>query len=465
MKKRLISMLLALSMVIGYVLPAGGVTALAATGTSSVGLVPADNSQADTETAYLINDAGIHDLDTKLPDTAAIVAGESGDTHALKGYFTVADPELVITEAMTQGNDFTIATRVYVPADLLSSSTGTYEGKSKYNTIASLGDSTFGLRIRTVKSSGESYVEVFIGDGSEWYMITPNALDASFGDSWHDIAATYSGTTLTLIVDGVVVGQLTDVTNSIVNSGIAFSVGFDPTKSRYNQDMLYEQVAVYNEALTVDELKADHAAADENVLLWLDFEEDAADESNVPNNINDASVNDLDTPLPDTATIVAGESVDSHALKGYFTVKDPKLVITEAMTQGNSFTVAARVYVPAELLSGSTGTFESDGYKHNVIASLGDSTFALRIRSTKGKDDANRVQTFVGNGSKWYQIQGDNMDASFGDQWHDFAVTYTGTTLTLIVDGVVVAESTSATSSIVNSGIAFCVGCDPTKSR
>ena len=41
MKKRILSILLAMVMVLGWLLPAGGFTALAAGGTSSVGLEPA----------------------------------------------------------------------------------------------------------------------------------------------------------------------------------------------------------------------------------------------------------------------------------------------------------------------------------------------------------------------------------------------------------------------------------------
>ena len=50
MKRRVISILLAMIMVLGYLLPANGFTALAAEGTSSVGLEPAPSLRRSLST-------------------------------------------------------------------------------------------------------------------------------------------------------------------------------------------------------------------------------------------------------------------------------------------------------------------------------------------------------------------------------------------------------------------------------
>ena len=258
MKRRVISILLAMIMVLGHLLPANGFTALAAEGSSSVGLEPAPIGKTIVEKVF-IDDAGPNDLDTQLPGSAAMVTGESADTRAMSGSFSVDDPEMIITEAMTGSKEFTVAARIYIP----SATAG-----NMYNMIASIGDYSLGFRIQ------QSSIMAFISDGSNWFNCYGDNFDTSFSDKWHDVAVTYSGTTLTVIVDGAVANTNDAVTASIHNSGYPFSVGYDPSTGRYNEGLLFEEIMVYNEALTAEELNGDHAPTDENVLLWMDFEED-----------------------------------------------------------------------------------------------------------------------------------------------------------------------------------------------
>ena len=258
MKKRTISILLAMIMVLGWLLPANGFTALASEGTSSLGLEPAPTGNTIIEKVY-IDDLGPNDLDTQLTGSAVMVAGEAEDSRAMKGSFTVTDPDMIVTNAMTGGKEFTIAARIYIPSDTIGNA---------FNMIASIGDYSLGFRVEN------SQVMAFISDGSKWFNCYGNKVDSSFANKWHDVAVTYSGTTLTVIVDGVVANTNNAVTASIHNSGYAFSVGYDPSTGRYNDGLLFEEIMVYNEALTPEELTADHAPTDENVVLWMDFEED-----------------------------------------------------------------------------------------------------------------------------------------------------------------------------------------------
>ena len=258
MKKRAISILLAMIMVLGWLLPANGFTALAAEGTSSLGLEPAPTGNTIIEKVY-IDDLGPNDLDTQLTGSAVMVAGEAEDSRAMRGSFTVTDPEMIVTNAMTGGKEFTIAARIYIPSDTIGNA---------FNMIASIGDYSLGFRVEN------SQVMAFISDGSKWFNCYGNKVDSSFANKWHDVAVTYAGTTLTVIVDGVVANTNNAVTASIHNSGYAFSVGYDPSTGRYNDGLLFEEIMVYSEAMTVEELTADHAPTDENVVLWMDFEED-----------------------------------------------------------------------------------------------------------------------------------------------------------------------------------------------
>ena len=110
-----------------------------------------------------------------------------------------------------------------------------------------------------------------MGDGGSWYQIDSPRLGTEFTNQWHDIAVTYEGTNLILYVDGEVAGHREDAGN-VYNSGVAFGVGWDPTKSLRTSELTLESIAVFDEALTADELAATHRAADANVLLWMDFE-------------------------------------------------------------------------------------------------------------------------------------------------------------------------------------------------
>ena len=258
MKKRAISMLVAMAMVLSWLLPAGGFTALAAEGTSSLGLEPAPVGTTVIEKVF-IDDLGPNNLDTQLGGSAAMVPGESEDSRAMKGSFSVNDPEMIVTEAMTGSKEFTVAARIYIPSDTIGNT---------YNMIASIGDYSLGFRVEN------SSVMAFISDGSKWFNCYGNKVDASFANKWHDVAVTYSGTTLTVIVDGKVDNVNNAVTASIHNSGYPFSVGYDPSTGRYNDGLLFEEIMVFSEALTAEELSGEHAPTDENVVLWMDFEED-----------------------------------------------------------------------------------------------------------------------------------------------------------------------------------------------
>lgn len=252
-----------------------------------------------------IEDASVNGFNTELPSTAKYVQGETEDTRALQGYFAVNDPQQILTSAMTRGNSFTVYSRVYVPKEALSDSTGSYDGSDKFNMIASLGDDTFGLRVMTSKNKSTLNVQAFIGDGSVWYQLDMKGQGESFVEQWHDIAVTYSGTTLTLIVDGVVQAQDTKVTDSIYDSGNGFCVGFDPTKPLRKTELTFEKIVVFNEALTLDALNGSHLPLDENVILWMDFDESRDLYGDDPQAIADAAKEIADQAAADAAAAQA----------------------------------------------------------------------------------------------------------------------------------------------------------------
>ncbi len=223
------------------------------------------------ETPFVIDDRSSNNLDTELPETAEYVAGENGEDTAIKGYFQVNDPEKLLNEAMTSGNPFTVSSRVYVPASVKSANTGVYEEYRKHNIIASLGDDSFGYRAFYNSNSEAFSIQAYIGNGSEWDQIIVEDIEEDFFDNWHTIAVAYTGTELKLYIDGEVAAVSEGpITDRIFDGGYAFSVGYDPQKENRKSELTFEQVVVYNEALTAEETVTEHRSDAENVILFMD---------------------------------------------------------------------------------------------------------------------------------------------------------------------------------------------------
>ena len=110
----------------------------------------------------LIKDSGKNGLNTLTPDTASYVAGENGKLTALNGYFSVNDPDQIVNDAMTGGNDFTVSSRVYVPASVKSNDTGVWDSHEKHNMIASIGDNSFAYRIYYDKNRNIVKIDAYI---------------------------------------------------------------------------------------------------------------------------------------------------------------------------------------------------------------------------------------------------------------------------------------------------------------
>ena len=218
-----------------------------------------------------ITDKSANALNTELPSTAEYVSGEYAGSLAVKGHFTVDDPELALTKAMTNGKPFTVTSRVFIPYSIFRNDCGVYEGTSKHNMVFTMGDGTLAVRVTTGRNSTTWSLVAYVCDGSKWYNAKATNLDASLVDKWHDIAVAYSGTTFSLLLDGEVVSEVT-ATDSIVNSGYSLCVGYDPMKPFRFSELTYDSVKVFSEALTAAELSASHSPTDENVLLWMDFE-------------------------------------------------------------------------------------------------------------------------------------------------------------------------------------------------
>ena len=331
-----------------------------------------------------IDDKSANDLDTVLPPTAGYVAGETDETRAMKGWFTVNDPERILTDAMSDGNAFTVSARVYVPAEVLSTNTGSWDGNDKHNMIASLGDTAFGLRI-TTGSNGSTAVQTFVGDGGSWYQIDSPRLGTEFTNQWHDIAVTNEGSTLILYVDGAAVASRDDA-GKVYNDGVAFGVGWDPTKSLRTSELTLESIAVFSEALTAEELAASHTAADENVLLWMDFEKAAAHEHSFGQWVVTKEATCTETGV-ETRTCACGETETREvAALGHIEMTVPAVEPTcteDGLTEGKKCAVCGEILVAQEVIPATghawkgTGCENCDATRENPFVDVPEDSFYI----------------------------------------------------------------------------------------
>ena len=169
--------------------------------------------------------------------------------------------------------------------------------------------------------------------------------------------------------------------------------------------------------------------------------------------LKDSSANGLDTELPETAALTEGENgKENGAVTGWFTVTDPERKIDDAATSG-AFTMTSRFYAPASAFDRSAGVLEN-GRKYNMIASLGDNTFALRLNTNSA--DETYLDGYVYDGSTWKQIDGEIDTAAFADAWHTVTYVFDGASQKLYLDGELLDEG--ETTGPVSSGNELEVG-------
>ena len=100
----------------------------------------------------------------------------------------------------------------------------------------------------------------------------------NWADNWHHVAGTFDGTTLKLYIDDEEVASAED-TVGIAGGGNAVGTGADITYDAQNPNVpanfkgLIDNVRIYKTALSADELKNAEREADDNTVIWLDFDE------------------------------------------------------------------------------------------------------------------------------------------------------------------------------------------------
>jgi beta-galactosidase len=210
-----------------------------------------------TEKIQLLTDASKNNINTAIKGRGKLVPGKSGNAVELNGndqwVDVYRDPALDIT-----GNQLTLSLWVFPRT---WNTDGTFITKGSYQ---------FGLR-QNPKDSLEFYVtddkrtSVSVLVPKDWENI------------WHHLAGIYDGKTLSIYIDGKLAGSKA-FSGKITNKPFPVNIGRNAEiegqeYSGRTSNARFDQVAVFNKAIPVDQLLDPSPALKNEAQLWLDFEE------------------------------------------------------------------------------------------------------------------------------------------------------------------------------------------------
>ncbi|HAM69253.1 MAG TPA: hypothetical protein DCP68_06535 [Ruminococcus sp.] len=177
--------------------------------------------------------------------------------HSFKGYTLMDSTTSYLSALSGSGKSFTFEA-IVKPASTNTNSV-----------ILSIGDTQAALK---TKSQG-SGLEFFIYNNG-WHAVS-GSFPANWVGNWHQVAGVYDKGSLSLYVDGQLLG--TETTDDNINGGNhPLGIGYDASNGR-RFDGAISVARVYSKALSASEIKGQYSsdpaigANDSSVLVWLDY--------------------------------------------------------------------------------------------------------------------------------------------------------------------------------------------------
>jgi len=210
-----------------------------------------------SEKVLLLTDASENRINTAIKGRGKLVPGKSGNAVELTGHDQWVDvyrhPAVDIT-----GNQLTLSLWVF-PREW--NTDGTFITKGSYQ---------FGL-VQNKKDSLMFYVT----DSKKTSVNA--ALPQNWENSWHHIAGIYDGKNLSLYIDGKLLGSKA-FSGSITNKPFPINIGRNPEiegqeYAGRTSNARFDQVAIFDKAIPVDQLLNAGPELKAKSKLWLDFDE------------------------------------------------------------------------------------------------------------------------------------------------------------------------------------------------
>jgi beta-galactosidase len=210
-----------------------------------------------SEKIQLLTDASKNNINTAIKGRGKLVPGKSGNAVELNGndqwVDVYRDPALDIT-----GNQLTLSLWVFPRT---WNTDGTFITKGSYQ---------FGLR-QYPKDSLQFYIT------DEKRTSVSVAVPKEWDNIWHHLAGIYDGKTISIYIDGKRAGSKS-FTGNITNKPFPVNIGRNAEiegqeYSGRTSNARFDQVAVFNKAVPVEQLMNPPASLNNEAQLWLDFEE------------------------------------------------------------------------------------------------------------------------------------------------------------------------------------------------
>ncbi len=211
------------------------------------------------EKVRALSDASPSKVPVHIMGRAKLVQGKSGKGIDLNGHDQWVE---VYRSNAVEINGSALTLSMWIYPRKLNRSAGTLLTKGSYQ---------YGL-----VQKGNQSLEFYLTTSRREVVTSP--LPSDWENKWHHVAAVYNGSSMQLFIDGQKTGEK-PVTGNIRNLPYPVNIGRNAEihgqeTSDYLCDAIFDQVAIFNEAIDPALLKGPVQSVRNKASLWLDFEEE-----------------------------------------------------------------------------------------------------------------------------------------------------------------------------------------------